>query len=233
MKGWFVTGTDTGVGKTRVSCALLDALTVAGVPAVGMKPVASGCEPSAAGPRNADAEALRAASSVRADYADVNPYAFPAATAPHLAALATGVTIDIAHVCRSYARLTGLAPCVVVEGIGGWLVPISRSQTMADVAAALGLPVILVVGVRLGAINHALLTAREIRTCGLKLVAWVANRIDPDPILDDYVPALGHLLDLPLLGSFPYDPAAAKAGSQSFLDLSQLGFADPAEKSSY
>ncbi|MHB8347575.1 MAG: dethiobiotin synthase [Acidiferrobacterales bacterium] len=220
--GWFVTGTDTGVGKTRVSCALLQALAANGSPAIGMKPVASGCEQSACGLRSADAEALRAASSVPAAYEDVNPYAFAVATAPHLAARAAGTKIDIARVRQCHARLAGQARYVVVEGAGGWFVPITAQQTMADLAAALSLPVILVVGVRLGAISHALLTARAIRASGLTFAAWVANRIDPDPILDDYVEALGDYLDAPLLGSLPYEPAGSPAGWQKYLEVGLL-----------
>ena len=226
MGGWFITGTDTGVGKTHVSCALLAALTARGIPAVGMKPVASGCEPRAAGLRSADAEALRAASPVCADYGDVNPYAFAVTTAPHLAAWAEGIAIDLTHIRQCYARLAGLARCVVVEGVGGWLVPISARQTMADLAVALDLPVILVVGVRLGAINHALLTAQAIRASGLKFAGWVANRIDPDPVLDGYVQALDLLLRAPRLASLPYDPTGHPVDSSHRLDIRQLGLTD-------
>lgn len=221
-RGWFVTGTDTGVGKTRVSCALLQALAAAGISVIGMKPVASGCHQGQTGLRNADAEALRAASPVSAAYEDVNPYAFAAATAPHLAARAAGIEINIAHVEQCYARLAGQARYVVVEGIGGWIVPITAQQTMADLAAALALPVVLVVGVRLGALNHALLTAQAIRESGLKLAAWVANRIDPDPVLDDYIEALGEFLKVPLLGSLPYNPASDSGDWQQRLDTGLL-----------
>lgn len=232
MGGWFITGTDTGVGKTHVSCALLAALTARSIPAVGMKPVASGCELRAAGLRSADAEALRAASPVYADYGDVNPYAFAVATAPHLAACAEGIAINLTHIRQCYARLAGLARCVVVEGVGGWLVPISTRQTMADLAVALDLPVILVVGVRLGAINHALLTARAIRASGLKLAGWVANRIDPDPVLDGYVQALDSLLGVPRLASLPYDPTGRSVDSSHRLDIRLLGLSDRTNGSS-
>ena len=220
--GWFVTGTDTGVGKTCVSCALLQALASNGLPAVGMKPVASGCQRGAAGLRSADAEALRAASSVHAAYDDVNPYAFAVATAPHLAADNVGIEIDIAYIQQCYARLAEQARYVVVEGVGGWCVPITARQTMADLAVALALPVVLVVGVRLGALNHALLTAQAIRASGLRLAAWVANRIDPDPVLDGYVEALNSFLEAPLLGSLPYDPTCNPAGWLRHFDVGLL-----------
>jgi len=220
--GWFITGTDTGAGKTRVACALLTALARHGYSVVGMKPVASGCRASGAGLRSADAEALQAVSSVAVDYDDVNPYAFAAATAPHLAAHATGVEIRIGEIQRRYARLAGLAQCVVVEGIGGWLVPIGARQTMADLANALALPAILVVGVRLGALNHALLTAQAISASGARLAAWVANRIDPDPVLDSYVEALRERIDAPLLGCLGYDPVGYAADWQAHLEVTRL-----------
>ena len=223
MGGWFITGTDTGVGKTRVSCALLQALGARGIPSVGMKPVAAGCDAGPDGPRSADADALCASSSVPAAYADVNPYALAVATSPHLAAQAEGVVIDIGYLRQCYARLAGAARCVVVEGAGGWLVPVSRQQTMADIAVALSLPVVLVVGIRLGALNHALLTAQAIRTSGLTLAAWVANRIDPDERLEGYVETLDASLRVPRLGSLPYAPEGDPAAWPGYLDLDVLG----------
>ena len=196
QRAWFVTGTDTGVGKTLVSAALLMALARTGRHVVGMKPVASGCNATPPGLRSADAEALRVAGNVAADYEDINPYALAAPTAPHLAAEAAGVQIDIAAIRAHYARLAARADDVVVEGIGGWLVPINRTQTMADVVRVLNLPVILVVGMRLGCLNHALLTQRSIAASGCRLMAWVANEVDGDAP-EGYVEALTDRLESP------------------------------------
>ncbi len=202
---WFVTGTDTNVGKTLVSCALLHALRARGLSAVGMKPVASGCRMTAEGARHADAEALMAASSVAVEYAMINPYALPAATAPHLAAQAEGVVISLETITQTFAQLQARAE-VVVEGVGGWLVPIDASHSMAEVAARLQLPVVLVVGIRLGCLNHALLTAAAIERAGCRMVGWVANHLttDADGVLKDYVAALSERLAAPLLGEIPY-----------------------------
>lgn len=222
---WFVTGTDTNVGKTLVSCALLHALRARELSAVGMKPVASGCHPTAAGVRHGDAEALMAAGSVAVDYSTVNPYALRAATAPHLAAQAEGVTISIDTIADAFARLQASAEAVVVEGVGGWLVPIDATRTMADVVARLRLPVVLVVGIRLGCLNHALLTVAAIERAGCRLAGWVANHLssDADGTVEGYVAALREHLPVPLLGEIPYmgthpDPA----GVASHLDVSAL-----------
>ena len=220
QRAWFVTGTDTGVGKTLVSVALLTALARTGRRVVGMKPVASGCDATPLGLRSADAEALRAAANVTADYEDINPYALAVPTAPHLAAAATGVQIEIAAIRAHYARLAAHADDVVVEGIGGWLVPINRTQTMADVARALELPVILVVGMRLGCLNHALLTQRAITASGCRLVAWVANRVDSGAP-EGYVEALNDHLAAPCLGILSSVPAATMAADS--LDLRVIG----------
>lgn len=211
-RGWFITGTDTGVGKTRVSCALLYALAALGERVAGMKPVASGCQPGADGLRSADALALRAAANanVAVDYTDINPYAFEAATAPHLAAEAGGIEIRVDEICTHYARLAGGADHVVVEGIGGWLVPTGSTQTMADVVRDLGLPVIMVVGLRLGALNHALLTAEAIAAHGCRLAAWVANTTE-GYAPQGYVESLRARLNAPLLGVIPHGCSARDA----------------------
>lgn len=212
---WFVTGTDTNVGKTLVCCALLHALRAHGLSAVGMKPVASGCLLTPDGARHADAEALMAASSVALDYAAVNPYALCGATAPHLAAQAEGVTISIDSIAQAFARLQARAEAVVVEGVGGWSVPIDATRTMADVVACLRLPVVLVVGIRLGCLNHALLTAAAIEQAGCRLAGWVANHLgtDHDGMLEGYVAALRERLPAPLLGEIPYNIERACADS--------------------
>lgn len=203
---WFVTGTDTNVGKTLVSCALLHALRARDLSTAGMKPVASGCRLTADGARHADAEALLAASSIPLEYATVNPYALVAATAPHLAAQSEGVEISIERITRAFAQLQTRADAVVVEGVGGWLVPIDARHSMAEVPARLRLPVVLVVGIRLGCLNHALLTAAAIEHSGCRLAGWVANHLtdDADGALNGYVAALGERLPAPLLGEIPY-----------------------------
>jgi dethiobiotin synthetase len=176
-RGFFVTGTDTGVGKTVAATALLRACAARGMRAVGMKPVAAGIDPRAG--VNADVAALAAAGNVEAPLADRNPYAFADAVAPHLAAPRAGVTIGLAPIAAAYGRLAARADVVVVEGAGGALVPLGAGTDMLDVPRVLGLPVLLVVGLRLGCLNHARLSALAIRARGLALAGWIACRIDP------------------------------------------------------
>ena len=226
VKGWFVTGTDTGVGKTRVATALLAGLRASGVSALGMKPVASGCRHTPSGLRSEDAEALRAAGSCRRPYDEVNPYAFAPAIAPHLAAEAAGVVIREQTIQEHFGRLCAQAECVVVEGVGGWLVPLGPALTMADIARALRLPVIMVVGLRLGCLNHALLTAAAIHQSGLRLAGWVANRIEPDfEKFDENVGSLAARLDAPLIGRIPFlaEGLMSLEDMASHLELSKLG----------
>lgn len=200
----YVTGTDTGVGKTLASAALLHALRARGLRAVGMKPVASGCAPGPAGLRNEDALRIQAQTSVPVDYESLNPYAFAPAIAPHIAAAESGVHIDIARIRRAYGELAALADCVVVEGVGGWKVPLNERDTVADLAQALALPVVLVVGVRLGCINHALLTADSILHHGCILAGWVANVVDAGcERIQENVATLDARLAAPLLGVIP------------------------------
>ncbi len=198
-KGWFVAGTDTGVGKTKVAVALITALARAGHRVVGMKPVASGAEMTPEGLRSSDAEALRTAGNVPAEYADLNPYVFAPATAPHLAARAAGVEIRIDRIVEHYGRLAGGTEQLVVEGVGGWLVPLNAHETTADLVRALDLPVILVVGLRLGAINHALLAVESIAAHSCRLAAWVANDVEGDAP-GEYVDALRERIPAPCLG---------------------------------
>jgi len=175
-RGLFVTGTDTGVGKTRVSVALIHALRAQGLRVVAMKPVSAGSEP---GQLNDDVVALMRAANVAADASDVNPYAFAEPIAPHIAAQRAGVAIDLAVIAAAYSRLAAMADVVVVEGAGGWRVPLNAREDMADLAQRLGLPVVLVVGLRLGCLNHALLTAESISNRNLPWAGWVGNHIDP------------------------------------------------------
>jgi len=215
-QGYFVTGTDRGVGETRVGCALLRAFARTGKSVVGMKPVAAGRE----GGRWADVEALANVSTVQARARIANPYAFDPAIAPHIAAELAGIEIDLETIASAHEELSRLADIVVVEGVGGFLVPLNATQTGADLAARLGLPIVLVVGMRLGCLNHALLTRRQIEASGFRCAGWVANCIFPDmPHLDGNVRALEQRLDCPLLGVVPFlrEPTAAGvAGLLSF-----------------
>jgi dethiobiotin synthetase len=211
--GYVIAGTDTGVGKTFIACALLHRLREAGVTAVGMKPVAAGCERTVEGLINQDVEALRWASAVTLPREAINVYAFERPIAPHIAAALDGTHIDLDAIVRRFDQLSSTADVVVVEGVGGWLVPLNDSESFADLAAKLRLPVILVVGMRLGCLNHALLTAEAIRTRGLALVGWVANHIDADMACpEENVRSLEHRLQCPLLGVVPYQrfPAPAR-----------------------
>jgi dethiobiotin synthetase len=176
-RGIFITGTDTGVGKTLVAVAVLQSLVRSGQRVVGMKPVAAGIEPGE--PVNADVAALQRAGNVDAPLAERNPYAFEPAIAPHLAARESGVTIDLDVIAHAHARLALRADVVVVEGAGGVRVPLSNDHDMLGIAQRLALPVLLVVGIRLGCLNHALLSADAINARGLRCAGWVANRIDP------------------------------------------------------
>jgi len=176
MNGLFVTGTDTGVGKTRVAVALIHALRAQGLRVAAMKPVAAGCAP---GGLNDDVTALLQAVNVTADLRDINPYSFEPPIAPHLAAQQAGVRIELPVIVAAYGRLAATADVVVVEGAGGWRVPLNEQDEMADLAQALALPIVLVVGLRLGCLNHALLTAESIAHRQLPWAGWVGNQIDP------------------------------------------------------
>jgi dethiobiotin synthetase len=218
-QGYFVTGTDTGVGKTLIACALLHAFARTGKSVVGMKPVAAGRE----GGRWADVEALARASTVSAATRIVNPYAFEPAIAPHIAAELAGVEIALETIARAHEELSRLADVVVIEGVGGFLVPLNARQTGADLATRLGLPIVLVVGMRLGCLNHALLTRRQIGACRLRCVGWVANCILADmPHLDGNIRALEQRLDCPLLGVVPFLHEPAPAGVAALLSLDPL-----------
>jgi len=204
-RGYFVTGTDTGVGKTLISAALLHTFAGRGLRAVGMKPVAAGCEWRDGVAYWDDVDQLRAAANVDAAQALVNPYRFEPAIAPHIAAAQAGVTIRLDVIVRACDALHARADVVIVEGAGGFRVPLNDREDMADLARALALPVILVVGMRLGCINHALLSAEAIRHAGLPLAGWVANRIDPAMAqFDASLAALQQRLDTPLLGVVPW-----------------------------
>ncbi len=210
----FVTGTDTGVGKTYAACAVIRALRAAGLRIGAMKPVASGCERTADGLRNDDALALIEATGRSLAYADVNPYAFEPPIAPHLAAAAVNVDIDLAVLDAAHARLAADCEVLVVEGAGGWRVPLSSEAgrpSYAGWVADHDWPVLLVVGLRLGCLNHALLTAESIAR-RVPLVGWIANRLPPEqPAWQDNVATLTQQLPAPLLGCLPPDDDAAAA----------------------
>ncbi|MBI4808376.1 MAG: dethiobiotin synthase [Nitrosomonadales bacterium] len=217
---YFVTGTDTGVGKTLLSCALLHAFSAQGKRAVGFKPVAAGCDDD---DHNEDAQRLRAASGIQAAYGQINPYCFPRAIAPHLAARHAGVRIDFSRILASYHELAGQSDEVVVEGAGGFCVPLNEKQDSADLAKQLDLPVILVVGMRLGCINHALLTVRAIADHQLECAGWVANVLDADmPALQENIEALRERIAAPLLGIVPYQAQPDEQAAAAQLNLGLL-----------
>ena len=206
-QGVFVTGTDTGIGKTHVSVRLLRAHRALGRRAIGMKPIASGCRETSEGLRNEDADALIAASVPKPAYAQCNPYALPLAIAPHIAAHEAGIEIAMEPIAYAYRQLAAMADRIVVEGVGGWAVPLSSTLMQADLVRALELPVVLVVGLRLGCINHALMSVRAISGDGCSLVGWIANRIDPAMAsVDANIDALCEQIAAPLLGVIAHEP---------------------------
>lgn len=216
---YFVTGTDTGVGKTLISCALLYAFSASGKSVAGMKPVAAGCDEDGL---NEDVKNLRAATNILASLGQINPYSFLHPIAPHIAAHNAGVQINLQRILESFHELAAQAEVVIVEGAGGFLVPLNDTQDIADLAVALGLPVILVVGMRLGCLNHALLTVRAINDCGLECAGWVANVIDADmAALDENIQALQQRIKAPLLAVVPHQtqPDARAIAAQFELDL--------------
>jgi len=228
-QGYFVTGTDTGVGKTLVAAGLLVAAGECGMQTLGIKPVATGCVAAATGsgtgPVNDDALALQSAASIAVDYAMVNPVALAAPIAPHLAAARSGIRIRAgelaAHCRRVYAECA--AQFMVVEGAGGWSVPLNETETMADLCAELGLPVILVVGMQLGCLNHALLTAQAVRAAGLPLAGWVANCMEAEmEELAGNLQSLRNRLAAPPLGVIPY--LGAQAHPDRAAEYLQLDF---------
>jgi dethiobiotin synthetase len=220
MRGFYVTGTDTGIGKTVVSTALLHALRARGLRAVGMKPVASGCVDSPQGWRNDDALALQAASEPQPAYADLNPYALPLPLAPELAAREAGITIALDTILVAHARLQAQADAVVVEGVGGWAAPLSAMLDQADLVRALDLPVLLVVGLRLGCLNHAILSAHAIAADGCRLAGWIGNAIDPDmQRRDEHRALLQARIAAPCWGWLPHAGRADQGALSRYLLL--------------
>lgn len=216
IKKWFVTGTDTEVGKTVASCALLQAATAAGYRTAGYKPVASGSELTAQGIRNGDALALQSNSSVELGYEQVNPFAFLEPTSPHIVSAEEQRPIDFLQLSAGLQALTAEANWVQVEGAGGWFTPLSATKTFADWVIQEQLPVILVVGVKLGCINHAMLTAHAIQNAGMQIAGWIANDVQPTGKRHaEYIATLRDVLKAPMLGEIPF--------CSNINDLTELG----------
>jgi dethiobiotin synthetase len=215
-RGLFIAATDTGVGKTWVTLALMEALRLQGLKVAGMKPVATGCAETEYGLRSDDAIQIQAHATTHHDYDLINSYAFRPPVSPHVAAERANIIIDLYHVAEACRKLAAVSDCVLVEGVGGWRVPLGQDRTLVDLVRILELPVVLVVGLRLGCINHALLTAECMRIDEINLCGWVANRLEPGYLepektlefLERHIPA-------PCLGVLPHlafpDPMALAA----------------------
>ncbi|EFE93911.1 dethiobiotin synthase [Serratia odorifera] len=226
IKRWFVTGTDTEVGKTVASSALLQAAQLAGYRCAGYKPVASGSEMTPDGLRNSDALALQANSSIALGYHDVNPYTFAEPTSPHIVSAALQQPIVFERLSAGLRRLEQRADWLLVEGAGGWYTPLSETQTFADWVQQEQLPVLLVVGMKLGCINHALLTAQAVQQAGLTLAGWIANDVAPPGRRhQEYLTTLRRMLPAPMLGEIPHLPQAEGQPLGQYLNLSQLSSA--------
>jgi len=203
--GYFITGTDTDVGKTWIALGLLTALEQKGFSTLAMKPVACGCQSTNGAYRNDDALKLQLRASVSIPYELVNPYAFPAPIAPQFAARENGRQIDLNHIKQIYQQHKYKADFIIMEGVGGWLVPLTAHQTTADMVRDLEVPVILVAGIRLGCLNHTLLTEAAIRHEGILLAGWIANCIDKNCLeIENNIATLQERLNAPLLGVVPY-----------------------------
>ncbi|MEJ2454268.1 MAG: dethiobiotin synthase [Candidatus Thiodiazotropha sp.] len=222
--GLFITGTDTGCGKTEVTLGLMQALQQRGERVLGMKPVASGAERTELGLRNEDALRIQAQCSSELAYERVNPYAYEPPIAPHLAAESSGHPIDLSRIAEVYHGLALAADRVVVEGVGGWSVPLDgKRATVADMALRLELPVILVVGLRLGCINHALLTEVAIRQSGVRLLGWVANQVEPGMVsIEGSIETLRQRLSVPCLGLVPHLDHLSPGRVAGHLDITDL-----------
>ncbi|EEO12226.1 dethiobiotin synthase [Vibrio cholerae] len=219
----FIAGTDTDVGKTVASKAILQALATHNIATIGYKPVAAGSDKTEFGYRNSDALHLMKAATVNMPYEDVNPYALVLPTSPHIAAKHENVTIDYALLSNKLSKHKQNAELVVVEGAGGWRVPTSDSDCLSTWVKQERLPVILVVGIKLGCLSHAILTAEAIRADGLELVGWIANRINPGT--EHYAEIIEHLegrLGTPKLGEIPYMPKAKRQELGKFIQLDHL-----------
>jgi dethiobiotin synthetase len=224
MSAWFIAGTDTGIGKTHSACTLIHALRASGRSVCGMKPIASGCLETAQGLRNEDAIALLAASSSPVPaYETVNPLALREPLSPHLAAAHEGVTITLPPLRAAFEALQARYNSVVVEGVGGWRVPLAPGLFASDIARSWTLPVILVVGLRLGCLSHALLTAESIKADGCRLIGWIGNRVDAEmAAVEENIQTLRSLLPAPCLGILPHGVSPESAAG--LLDTAALAF---------
>lgn len=222
-KGYFITGTDTGIGKTFVSCALIQALTDKGHSVGAMKPIAAGCNQTPEGWRNEDALELMKQINIELSYSQVNPVTLPMPIAPHLAAEHATVHVTIAKLTSHFDDIKECADYFVVEGAGGWLVPLNDEESMSSIPKAFELDVILVVGVRLGCLNHALLTVAAIEQSGCHLAGWVANIIDPNTLMiEKNILTLKNSIKAPLLGTIPFLNREAIADAPKKLDVDFL-----------
>jgi dethiobiotin synthetase len=222
-RGYFITGTDTGVGKTTVTLGLMQALQQQGRSVAAMKPVAAGCELTPAGLRHADALQLRQQASVELDYELINPYALEPAIAPHIAAEQADVIIEAGKIYNKYKEIKCFVDCVLVEGVGGWQVPLNADETLADLVRKLDLDVIMVVGIRLGCLNHALLTADAIAAAGCTLAGWVANQLpSPPECAQENIKSLKTRISSPLLGVLPVMPEVSAGNVADNLSLTAL-----------
>ncbi|OAD19236.1 Dethiobiotin synthase [Candidatus Thiomargarita nelsonii] len=214
-QSWFITGTDTEIGKTWCTLALIQHLKNQGLRVAGMKPIAAGCYQTVAGLRNSDAQQILELSGLDVPYDWINPYAFAPPIAPHLAAAQVRQSIDLENIIKKYQQLAAQVDSVVIEGVGGWRVPMNARQSLKDMVLAMDVPVILVVGLRLGCINHALLSAETIIGDGCTLAGWIANPIDSDFDGQASIDSLSERLEVPLLAQMPY------LGSQDIPQLAQ------------
>jgi len=205
-KGYFITGTDTGIGKTRTTLALLEYFKRQAKVVLGMKPVASGCMLVDGRLKNEDALLIQKHASNRIPYELINPYAFELPVSPHLAANKSGTVIDIQRIQLAYQKLEQQSEVVIVEGVGGWLVPLNQKQAVSDLASLLDLPVIVVVGIRLGCINQARLTFSELKRSGVQCLGWIASCVQQDMLMqEENIETLSYCLDIPLLAVLPYE----------------------------
>lgn len=221
---YFIAGTDTDVGKTLIACGILEKARQQGLKTAAVKPVAAGCEQTSEGLRNGDALALQDAMTLDLSYAEVNPVAFEPPIAPHIAAMQENKQLSVPRLAGFCSGVL-MQPCdlVLVEGAGGWRVPLNPRETLANLAMELNLPVILVVGMKLGCINHALLSVEAIERDGLKVAGWVANRIDPDmSCYEENMMTFKTLIKAPCLGEVPFLEQVGKAPVADNLDLTPL-----------
>ena len=224
MSGFFITGTDTEIGKTFVSSLLIQLLVEEGLNVIGMKPIASGAKIIDGMLKNEDALSLIQASNISVDYKNINPYVFVPAVSPHLAAEDAGIEIELTKIKSNFDELEKKSDVVIVEGVGGWHAPLSLHTTVADLAEELNQPIILVVGLRLGCLNHALLTAQAIRQSGLPVAGWIANHVEEDfSSAKKNIETLNHFLnDFPFLGSVPHQINLKNKTPQHHLNKQKL-----------